>query len=622
MIPTINNKYNTNFRSIKLSEAETKNAAAKINKLLDSSLSHDERQILKNSLFDIFDKHLEREANIKKRASLMHKEVLAELHLKFSELLYDIKNNPTLEIFIDKLNKYTPSFDTLKPEFTHNSLTMRIYDIGSSETLADRITEEDLPVPKSAIEKEKTEKQLNVLINNTGLSDIIDRRIQKRIEGHSLADIAKEENVNVRIISESLRKGILRIRKSIDNLPPEYIERARELAAIFGCSEEKTIKILSQHTDFLSKKTETILYNIKRTAELLECTEKELIDAGLKQPTIFEMKPETISKRVAETSEYLNYDRKKFIQLALKKQPCILYLNTENLAKNVKESSKIIGCTEQEFISISLREPTLFYMKPETIKNNIKTSISLLNCSEEDYIHAAIKQTNLFYFKPETLKNNADKSSELLNCSVEDFVNAAMKMGSLLYQKPETLKKNAQISAKLLGITEEEFVKMALRHPPLFGQKPETLRRNAEGMAKVLSISVREYVRQISGRPATLSQKPETLKKKIEINNYFQKIKNEKPQINILQSSDDKLYLRILAYLLQQLKDKELTKFILVKRNFDFEAFLKAFSDRKFNFEIPDDKVAEDFVKFVQETSINTIGKNIFEFKITESKVA
>ncbi len=620
MIPTINNQYNLNFRSIKLSAEETKRAAKGI-ETLKSSLSPKQKQIIKNDLFDVFNKHLKREVAIKKRNTHIYKDVLAELYLYFSELLNNIQNNPTLEIIVEKLNKYNPSDDTFKPEYVNESLDYKIGKDGFTETKADRITEENLPVPKSAIEKEKETEQLNSLINKANLSDVISRRIQKRIEGQTLKAIAKEEQVDVRTISESLRKGILRVKKSIDNMPPEYIEKAKELATIFGCTEEKAIKIISLHTDFLSKKTKTMLHNIKRTAELLECTEKELIDAGLKQPTIFGMKPETILQSIEKKAQALKCEKKKLIQLALKKQPALFFLRNETLENTIKGSSNIIGCTEQEFITLAFKEPTLFYMKPETIQKNIQESTTLLKCTKEDFIHAVMKQPSLLYYQPKTLKNNVDKSSKLLKCSVESFINAALKTGSLLYQKPETLKKNVHMSAKMLGITEEEFIKMALRHPPLLCLKPETIKHNAEEMAKVLNISVKEYVKQISGSPTILSQKPETLKKKIEINNYFQKIKNEQPKINLLQCSDDKLYSRILAYLIQQLKDKKLEQYVKVRRNFDLTTFIKANSDRKFSFEIPADEVAEDFVNFVQETSVKTIGKNIFKFKITGTDV-
>ena len=73
---------------------------------------------------------------------------------------------------------------------------------------------------------------------------------------------------------------------------------------------------------------------------------------------------------------------------------------------------------------------------------------------------------------------------------------------------------------------------------------------------------------------------------------------------------------------MQKAKIEGTEDFVKRKQNFNLKNFIKAFENRTFSFEIPKDEAAENFIRFVQETSINTIGKNIFEFKITESKVA
>ena len=555
-ISSIQTYRNPNFRAIHLSAKEAQFAANNIealinisveeSKSLKPSLKINEKKVLKNKLFSIFDKHLKKEAMSKTYKFHDYYDVLAELYLKFSEFLNDIQKNPTLELLIKKLNEFKPSAEAYKFEPICTSLDMKLCNSEHIETRADRITEEDLPKPKSAIEKENDKERLDTLFYKTNLSQVVERRIQKRMKGQTFKDIAKEENVSDITVWESVRKGILKIQ--LDNnlsIPERYSDRIKELALILQCSENDAEKIVLKHTNLLSKNIEIIKINIKKSSELL-------------------------------------------------------------------------GCTEQEFIKISLRDPTLLNLTPQTIKENIKNSAIMLNCSEEDFIKAGMKQPCLFYYKSETLKNNVNKSAELLDCSTEDFVKAALKIGTLFYLKPENLKNNAQMSAKLLNISETEFIKMALRQPPLFNLKPETIKHNAEEMAKIFHIPLEKYVKQFSTRPSTFCRKPENLKKKIQINNYFQKIKKEPLQNNILLISDDKLYSRILAYLIQQLKDKNLEKFVKVRREFDLEAFVKSNADKDFSFEIPADEVAEDFVKFVQEASVKAIGKNIFEFKITE----
>ena len=79
MILLLNNQYNPNFRSIQLNAKDTESARFAINKLLDTNLNYREKQTLQNCLFNVFDKQLQREAKIKTRATLIYKEVLAEL---------------------------------------------------------------------------------------------------------------------------------------------------------------------------------------------------------------------------------------------------------------------------------------------------------------------------------------------------------------------------------------------------------------------------------------------------------------------------------------------------------------------------------------------------------------
>ncbi len=618
MITAVNTEHNASFRAIQLSVKEAEKAQSCINKLLDFGLPLEKKQNIKNAMFNTFSSHLKNEAKCKTSHFRLFKDVLSEIYLKFSELLEDIKENPDLETFIKKIEEYRPTKDTMKSEYIHKSLDAPLRDDKKSKTLADFILEKDLPKPISAIDREKLRNKIDSTIIESRLSTMMERRLQKRADGIKYADIAKEEKVRERTISESVRKGILRIKKQNNTLPQEYIDNAKILAKSWDCSEEKMLKVLLQHTDLLYKKTERIMQDVKKAADSLGCSEKKFAKAALLQPALFGMNPETILQHAKLSSKIFGCSEKDFIKVAISKNPALLTLNPETLKNNINKSSSNIECTKEEFIKAGMRDPTILYLKPETLLKHIKESSNSLNCSVKDFVKVALKQPILFYCNADTLNKNVKKASELLGCSFDQYVQAALKQGTMLYQKPAKTKSNIQRSAEFLHISEKEFVSIALKHPPLFVQKPETLKENAEKMAKILNISINDYFKKIKGKPSILSQKPETLESKLKINAYYYKIKNEKSLNTIAQDSNDKLYSKILAYLVQQLKNKEFDSLVKVMKYFNIENFLRVASNKNFYFEIPADEVARDFTKYVQEISIKTIGRNIFEFKILE----
>ena len=154
-----------NFKKIRLSEKEAANATIGINKLLDLNIKPIEAKAIKNELFSIFNPHLISEAKQKTGQTNIYQEVLAEIYLNFSEFLNDISHNPTLEIIVDKINKYWPSIDTKKSEYIYQSLDTNIYWDNNMKKTIDRITAKDLPVPQSSeyfeAIKSKIKKALN-----------------------------------------------------------------------------------------------------------------------------------------------------------------------------------------------------------------------------------------------------------------------------------------------------------------------------------------------------------------------------------------------------------------------------------------------------------------------------
>ena len=221
--------------------------------------------------------------------------------------------------------------------------------------------------------------------------------------------------------------------------------------------------------------------------------------------------------------------------------------------------------------------------KPETLKRNIENTAKGLKCTEAELVKVALYEAPIFCLKSETILRNVKESSELMGCSKKKFIQVALKAPKLFYLRAETLKRKAKEISKSFGCTEYEFMKLALDYPYL------------------------------------LCQNPKTIGEKLKVENYYRKIKKEEPKKVPCKNSKESVYLNILVYLLQKAKVEGTEDFVKVKRNFNLEEFTKNFADKKFYFEIPEDEAAYGFIDFVQKTSVNTVGKNIYEFNITES---
>ena len=184
--------------------------------------------------------------------------------------------------------------------------------------------------------------------------------------------------------------------------------------------------------------------------------------------------------------------------------------------------------------------------------------------------------------------------------------------------KHETILRNVKESSEILNCTEKKFIQVALRCPKLFYLRATTLLRKAQETSKSFGCSTYEYIKIALDYPHLLCQNSNTIGEKLKVENYYRKIKNEEPKKVPCKVSKEFVYKNILIYLLQKAKIEGTEDFIKRKQNFNLTNFIKAFESQTFSLQIPKDEVAKDFVKFVQETSVNTIGKNIFEFKITE----
>ena len=578
MILNINNQCAPNFRAIQLSAKEAEKAGYGIQRLLDLSISAKERQCIKNSMFNIFNPHLQKEARYKTTHHIFE-EVLAEMYLKFSELLDDIKNCPALAIFVDKLNKYRPSKDTLKSEYIHQSLDTNVYWDNTMLKKVDTITSGDLPMPKSSVYLEQVKNKIEKAIKQENLPPAIAERIDARLNGIKYKDIAQKENISKTSAQRSVKMGILKIRYNNSNLPEKYIKKANMLANILGCKSESIIK------------------------------------AFLKAPTLFDVKPETIMQNVKKLAEFLNCAEEKIIKMALK-TPCLFIQKPETIMSNIEASATILGCPNEVYIKSGFKSAPLLYFKPETIKQNIHENAENFGCSESAFAKTALRHPDLLCRKPEVLKENLLKITQNLGCTKEEIVKAFLFDPSALSLKPDTVINNVKESAKVLKCSEKDFIDVALKCPKLFIITPKTLMNKVKDGSKNFKCSEFEFIKRGFTHPHLFTHSIESLGTKLEVENYYRKIKNEPLKTIPCKISDKVVYTRILAYLIQRAKIEGVEDLVKRKKSFNPEEFIKKFANKDFTFEIPEDNATEAFVKYVQESSIKAIGKNIFNFRI------
>lgn len=239
-----------------------------------------------------------------------------------------------------------------------------------------------------------------------------------------------------------------------------------------------------------------------------------------------------------------------------------------------------------------------------------------LNCSEQDIIKLFFKAPSLFFQSTKTLISKMNSAKKAFKSTQKEFIKTIHKQPQLLYLNTETMIQNITDTANLLGIPKEKLIKTALKQPQLFEQKPQTILYNVTESAKLIGCPEQEFIKQAFGQPCLFCQKPETNSRKTKIANYYRKLKNLPPQNSVAQVSDKKLYNLVIGLLIKGEELKVSNKSKINVFRFNLEKYLKSNPDINFNIKIPNDEIVPGFIKYVQDTSLKILGRNIFEFEI------
>ena len=622
----------TTFKAIQLDQSEQKKSENLLHSLKGcSDLKSDN---IKFQLYELYNKHLQKEIDLKTKSYHTKEDFAQEMFLHFFETLEKIRTSILpIENFIQILNDKKPSNNELKSGVVEKSIDINVNN--SKLFLKDLLTNDNTPQyknQKSAEEKIAIEKEFDKLISESTLNDIENKILINIGKGETIKQTAEKLGLSISRINNLYHRAINKIQNDKNILPKEFDDFANELnnkfkfgdskkikeilienpilinkdkdeffikikdlALLLNLSETEIFQILLKTPSLIGFRPDTIKENVKNSADILNISEKEFIEAALSRPQLFYLKSETLKENIKNSAKIFNITEKEFIKAALI-QPQLFYQKPETLYENIRNSAVIFDITEKKFIKAALSRPQLFYQKPETLKENIKNSSNLFNITEKEFIKAAIKHPPLFSLKPETLKENVKNSSNLFNISEDEFIKAALRQPQLFSQKPETLYENIKNSSNLFNITEKEFIKVALKQPQLFYQKTETLNNNVSRLAELLNLEKNEILQLGQNSPSMLFSNPENLIKKIRIEKYYKEIKGKKnDKFVLIFDSIDRIYNKILAYLIKT----NATDCIVSAKN--YVDYVNSHPEKIYEFKLPKSEFNEDFIKFTKD---------------------
>lgn len=570
----VNSINSISFKAISLNKDETKRTDDLLRAINDPA----QKQQSKLELFDIFDKHLQNEAKTKSKGLYYHEDFLQRLYMLFFESLENIKALTTDKL-LEILNKTKPNHEEIKEHYRLGTTSLD-KELANTHglTLGETIPDTNIPHTLSETSLEERNEQLkkiHTLAEN--LSEKEQHSLKQRAVGKTYRKIAAEENVSEVNIRLRTKSAIVKLQLNNNVLPQKHDLFADNFIKTFDLkiSKEAVIKFLVNNIELTDYNISKLNANINKLSKSLKVDRQALITAALKQSSLFRQKPETLTGNIERTSKLLDIDKKTFTRAALRYPP-LFQLKPETFSENMEKTSKLLEIERKTFTAATLKSPSLFCLKPETIFANIEKTSKLLEVDRQTFIQSALRNPALFLCKPETIFGNIEKISKLLKFDRQLITNAALNSPALFIQRPETILSNVEKASKLLGVDREVFMKEAFK------------------------------------RPTLLSHKPESIAKKANIIKYYKQIQGKNNSALVFSTNSDKnLYYNILSCLIKNtdglnavLKQDKMLKYLNTQ-------------NKVYNFTIPLNELAEEFIEYAQRFSMNNFGKQIFKIVIT-----
>jgi len=361
-----------NFRAITLNEKEQERS----NRILSGLDKAENKDRIKTGLLDVFDKHIQKEAELKSKEVYFEEDVLQKLYFNFFEAIENIKDLTTQKL-IEIIDATRPDKDELKEQYRLDTTSLNNY-VGNDvdKKIEDFITADNLPVYKSSASPEERKEAQDKLQNfkkNANLTEREKELFEAKSIGKTIKELAKQKKRSKTVIKYLINNAIAKVQDKNGLLPEKFKEFSEKLISRYSLniSSEEIKNILLNNTIVMPYSAEKLFENIDTTSNLLQIESKDFIQAGLKHPPLFYMKPETIMENINTISNLFQIESKDYIQVALK-QPQLFYQKPATIMRNINTTSNLLQIGSKDLIQAALKMRTLFCMKPETIVKKVR----------------------------------------------------------------------------------------------------------------------------------------------------------------------------------------------------------------------------------------------------------
>ncbi len=217
------------FTAIKLNDKEYKKAEEQL-----KSYNADNADLVQANLYDIFEKHIDKEAKLKSRGIYYSDEIYQNLFLKLFENIENAsKEIHPIDFILEKLNSYKTSKEDVKPNNLKGLVSLDApLRNNAKKTLKTFLTEDNLPVYSSHASKEtrkSQQKELSKVRTKTKLGLRASKYLDEYSSGKNYQKIADDNGIERTHVMRTVKSAVLKIQNANNNLPEKYKILAQEL---------------------------------------------------------------------------------------------------------------------------------------------------------------------------------------------------------------------------------------------------------------------------------------------------------------------------------------------------------------------------------------------------------
>ena len=410
-------KSSMSFQKIQLKNAEQELATALLNDLTKSK-NKNNIEIIKNRLFEIFDKYFRAELGKYSKVYTHKDDFLQGIYLRFFEKLENVEKKELKPIdFLGEINKIIKPAKDEDKEREH-SIDWNISD-NPKFARKNFLTDNDLPVyasTRNAEERAEFKKKLENTLKNVELDEKELKTLHSRSNDKTFKEIAEELDKSITSTRIYHSKALLKIQKENNVLP----EKVKELADILNVGVEEFVTKGVNYPDIFKVDSEMLKTNVSRLSFLLRIPETEIIKYGLVTPQLFIFSPEKFDENITNLAKFFKVTKEEFIPLVLA-NPSIAIMKPEKIMEFSQKNSKILEIDFSEFYGIAQRYTGLFYSNPETINQKIEILATHLEISKQEVLEKVIKEPRIISLNTDTLLEKLTKNAKNFNISQVDF---------------------------------------------------------------------------------------------------------------------------------------------------------------------------------------------------------